>query len=54
LKRGSLQEEFNGSRFSLVLYMAGLFVEAAAELPDERVGDVYDRFLGWARKGLTG
>jgi hypothetical protein len=54
LKRESLLEEFDGARLALVLYMAGLFVEAAADLPDERVGSLHDRFLGWARKGLTG
>lgn len=36
-------------RLALALYLAELYVEAGAQLPDVPAGILYGRFIGWNR-----
>jgi len=47
--RASLLEEFAGSRPSLGVYLVGCWYAAMLDLPDEDVGDLYQRMVGWHR-----
>jgi hypothetical protein len=49
IRREQLADEFEPFPVTLVLLMAAWFVDAAEDLAGEPVGELYDRFVGWAR-----
>ncbi|HLL65953.1 MAG TPA: flavin reductase [Micromonosporaceae bacterium] len=46
-RQRQLLAEYEGARVSLMLYLAGHFVDACADLPGTPAGTLYRRFLGW-------
>jgi hypothetical protein len=48
-RRQQLIAEFDRSYAALCIYMANKFVDAASELPGSSAGDLYERFMRWAR-----
>ena len=48
-RRRQLLAEYDGAFVSLAVLMGSYLVDASVELPSERAGDLYDRFLGWVR-----
>jgi hypothetical protein len=49
-RRNQLAAEYDRARVSLGLLMSGYFVAAAEDLPLRACGEMYTRFLGWARR----
>lgn len=47
LRRLELLAEYANAWVSLNIYMAGQFVQACADLPDEPAGVLHGRFFGW-------
>ncbi|HLL68830.1 MAG TPA: flavin reductase [Micromonosporaceae bacterium] len=50
-RREQLRELYGGDRVLLHIAMAPEFVQAVDDLQDLRPGAVWDRFLGWIRRG---
>jgi hypothetical protein len=48
-RQRQLLAEFDGSFVSLLMYLSTRFQEAAQEQPDALAGDLYGRFILWAR-----
>ncbi|MEV6690693.1 flavin reductase [Micromonospora sp. NPDC051196] len=51
--RSRLLVEYRKDRLGLLLHLGGLMVQARdqlAQLNPDHVPDLYDRFLGWARR----
>ncbi|MFV2018362.1 hypothetical protein [Micromonospora sp. LOL_023] len=48
-RRRELLAEYAGARVSLSVYLATCLLDAMADLPQDRCGDVYWRFMGWWR-----
>ena len=46
-RQRELLAEYEGARVSLMLHLAGCFVEASADLPTAAAGALYRRFFGW-------
>jgi hypothetical protein len=48
-RRRQLTAEYIGAPTSLMVYLAGCFVEACEDMPHATVGGLYARFLLWPR-----
>ncbi|MBO4204736.1 flavin reductase [Micromonospora echinofusca] len=50
-RRARLSTEYADSRLSLLVYLAGYLLDAAADLRHLPADELYARFLGWVIRG---